>query len=185
LTNDLREIDNEPSTINGDGFQMKRLYVLRHAKSSWDDAGLSDFDRPLNKRGLETAPFMGRTMLEKDYIPDIVVASPAARAASTANLAAKAASFSKSLSFDERIYEASPHTLVEIITVIDDLRSSAMLVGHNPGMEGVVNFLTGRVEPMPTASLAVLELDIDRWQDIDAGSARKAEILRPKEQMGR
>ena len=111
---------------------MKRLYVLRHAKSSWDDAGLSDFERPLNKRGLETAPFMGRTMLEKDYIPDIVVASPAARAASTAKLAAKAASFSRSLSFDERIYEASPQTLMEVMSELEPKAASAMIVDRSP-----------------------------------------------------
>jgi len=181
LTNVSHEIDNEPSTINGDGFQMKRLYVLRHAKSSWDDAGLSDFDRPLNKRGFETAPFMGRTMLEKDYLPDIVVASPAARAASTAKLAAKAASFSRSLSFDERIYEASPQTLMEVMSELEPKAASAMIVGHNPGMEGLIRALTGELTSMPTAALAVIDLNIDEWSAIRPGSGKLVEVLRPKE----
>jgi len=164
---------------------MKTLFLLRHAKSSWDDLSLSDFDRPLNERGRRTAPFMGELMRKRGLSPQIIISSPAARAGETALAVTKAAGLKVEPVYDARIYEASPHTLVEIITAIDDLRSSAMLVGHNPGMEGVVNFLTGRVEPMPTAALAVLELDIDRWQDMNAGSARKAEILRPKEQMGR
>lgn len=180
LTNVSNEIDNEPSTING-AVQMKRLYVLRHAKSSWDDASLSDFERPLNKRGLKTAPFIGQTMFEKDYVPDIVVSSPAARAAATAKLAAKAASYRRSLSFDERIYEASPQTLMEVISELARKAASAMVVGHNPGMEGLIWVLTGESVSMPTAALAVIDLNIDEWSAIRPDKGKLVDVLRPKE----
>src|SRR5690242_9093233 len=122
---------------------MKLLYVLRHAKSSWDDASLADYDRPLNDRGLEAAPFMGRLMRERGYLPDAVISSPAKRARKTAKLASEAAGVRSSILFDEQIYEASPQTLVKVLSAVDDKAGSAMVVGHNPGMEGLIRFLTG------------------------------------------
>jgi phosphohistidine phosphatase len=160
---------------------MKRLYVLRHAKSSWDDASLADYDRPLNDRGLETAPFMGRLMRERGYLPDAVLSSPASRARTTAKLASEAAGGRSPILFDERIYEASPQTLVKVLSTVDDNASSAMVVGHNPGMEGLVRFLTGETAAMPTAGLAVMDLDIENWNKIDQLSGKLVEVLRPKE----
>lgn len=160
---------------------MKRLYVLRHAKSSWDDAQLADFDRPLNERGLETAPFMGRLMKERGLIPDTVVSSPANRARTTAKLVSEAAGIKQPILFDERIYEASPLTLAKVLSEVQVDADSVMIVGHNPGMEGLIRFLTGEIAAMPTAALAVIDLDIESWDELDHQSGKLVEVLRPKE----
>jgi phosphohistidine phosphatase len=160
---------------------MKTLFILRHAKSSWTDPDLADFDRPLNERGESDAPFMGRVMAQRGLVPDLILSSPAARAKRTAELAKEAALFECPLLFDDRIYEASPQTLRAVAAGVDDKVERLMIVGHNPGMEGFVKFLTGRAESMSTASIAVIELDIDRWSEIDAGSGSLTDVLRPKE----
>src|SRR6187549_3648711 len=125
---------------------MKTLYVLRHAKSSWDNSKLADFDRPLNERGETTAPFMGEFMAEHGFEPQVIVSSPAVRARETARLAKEAAHFAAGIVHDERIYEASPRTLQTVVSSIEDRFESAMLVGHSPGMEGIVRLLTGKSE---------------------------------------
>src|SRR5688572_19085866 len=113
---------------------MKTLYVLRHAKSSWNDPHLSDFDRPLNDRGERTAPFIGKLMRDRGLIPDVVISSPARRALETAKLVREAAGIEPDILFDERIYEASPQALRQVAAEADDLLASIMLVGHNPGI---------------------------------------------------
>lgn len=162
---------------------MKTLYVLRHAKSSWSDASLSDFQRPLNERGLRTAPFMGRLMKERGFVPDVIVSSPAMRAKQTAELVCEAAGFVVEISFDERIYEASVGTLVSLVTGIDNVFGSALLVGHNPGVEGLVYYLTGQIAPMPTAALAVIELTTENWDETRCGSGTLRRVIRPKEEL--
>jgi phosphohistidine phosphatase len=163
---------------------MKTLYLLRHAKSSWDDPSLADFERPLNGRGRIAAPFMGKLMRKRRLLPEIVISSPATRARATAEMAVEAAGLDAVIVFEPSIYEASPNALRKIASGIDDEYRSAMLVGHNPGMEGFLYYLAGTLEPMPTAGLAVLELDIKKWSDIDAGCARGVQVLRPKTEMG-
>ena len=162
---------------------MKTLYILRHAKSSWDDRSLSDFDRPLNARGLRAAPFIGSLMKEHGLIPDVIVSSPAMRAKQTAELVREAAGFEPEVTFSERIYEATVGTLVSIISDIDNTNVSALIVGHNPGSEGLVCYLTGEIAPMPTAALAVIGLKIDEWDDISAGCGTMTRVFRPREEM--
>lgn len=159
---------------------MKTILLMRHAKSSWTDADLADFDRPLNHRGLRAAPFMGRYIAEHGYLPDAIVCSPAKRARETAELVKANAGFAPDIRFDERIYEASPNTLLQVASELPDDVGSAMLIGHNPGMEGFIRHLTGRIEPMPTAALAVIELDIDSWGKIGHECGRVVEVARPK-----
>jgi phosphohistidine phosphatase len=162
---------------------MKTIYLLRHAKSSWDDASLSDFERPLNDRGLRTAPFMGEVMARRSYLPSIVISSPALRAKTTAELVMESGRLGSQMTLDDRIYEASPNTLLTVVSELDDIHASSMLVGHNPGMEGFIRYLTGRIEPMPTAALAVIELNVDSWKDLDADCGKVHEIIRPKDEM--
>ena len=154
---------------------------MRHAKSSWGDASLADHDRPLNDRGLENAPFMGEVIRKSRYIPDVVLSSPANRAKSTAELATRAAGVTSSILFDERIYEASPQTLIKVLAGVDDQARSVMIVGHNPGMEGVIRFLTGEVVAMPTAAFAIIDLEIEKWSEIDHLTGKLVDVLRPKE----
>ncbi|MDI1242830.1 MAG: histidine phosphatase family protein [bacterium] len=162
---------------------MKTIYLLRHAKSSWNDSGLSDFERPLNDRGLRTAPFMGEVMVRSGYVPSIIVSSPAKRAAATAELVRDIAGFNAEIRFDDRIYEASPNTLRTVVSELDDANDSALVVGHNPGIEGFIRYLTGKIEPMPTAALAVIELAIDSWNEIDADSGKVIQMIRPKDEI--
>jgi phosphohistidine phosphatase len=160
---------------------MKRLYLLRHAKSSWNEPDLADFDRPLNERGLIAAPFMGRFIVTKDYLPDIIISSPARRAFATAKLVLESSGADAELVIDDRVYEASPRTLMEVTASVSETANSAMLVGHNPGIEGFIRILTGRGEAMPTAALAAIDLAVDRWADIRDGCGTLIEVVRPKE----
>lgn len=163
---------------------MKTLYVLRHAKSSWDHPHLSDFDRPLNGRGEKSAPAMGAFMRDKELVPEVIVASPAKRAKMTAQKAAEAGSFDAEILFDERIYGAGANSLIYIISEIGDEFGSAMIVGHNPGFEMLVHSLTGEGGRMPTAALAVIDLDVDSWGETERGSGRLRGLYLPREIMG-
>jgi phosphohistidine phosphatase len=162
---------------------MKKLLVMRHAKSSWDDASLADFERPLNDRGRRAAPFMGKFIADNGSTPDVIISSPAARARSTTELVADAMKYSGDVVFDPEIYEAGPNTLVRVVSQIDDDHKTALLVGHNPGLESLIYHLTGVFEPMPTAALAVIELDIESWDGINGGVGKLSAIYRPRELM--
>ena len=162
---------------------MKKLYILRHAKSSWDQSELADFDRALNHRGLVAAPFMGELIARKEYLPDLIISSPAKRARQTAVIVKESSGANAELKFDERIYEASPQALRQIVSELEEETNSVMLVGHNPGIEGFIRFLTGSQEPMPTAAFASITLNIDKWSDLSTDCGHIAEIIRPKEEM--
>ncbi len=156
---------------------------MRHAKSSWDDTTLSDFQRPLNPRGLKAAPFIGKLMKERNFIPDTIISSPAMRAKQTAEFVRAAGGFEGEITFNERIYEAGVETLVSIMAEVEDEAASALLVGHNPGAEGLVYYLTGETAPMPTAALAVIEFKIDNWSEISDGRGSLRFIFKPREEM--
>ena len=156
---------------------------MRHATSSWDYADLSDFERPLNERGLETAPLMGEVMKDNGFIPELIVSSPARRAQQTAEIVKTTAAFEAEIRFDERIYEASPLRLLEVVSGIEDRFSSAMIVGHNPGLEGLIRNLTGKIEPMSTAALAVVDLEIDSWSEIGRAAGTLRKLIRPKDEI--
>ena len=160
---------------------MKTLFVMRHAKSSWENSDLADFERPLNKRGLRVAPLVGETIRKNRFQIDLIVSSPAERAKQTAILVKKAAQTQVEIKFDERIYEANTQTLLEVINGLNEKTKSAMLVGHNPGFENLVKALTGEIEPMPTAALAVIDLKTDKWSDVEAGCGNLRVLIRPKE----
>ena len=158
---------------------MKTLYILRHAKSSWENAALSDFERPLNERGLAAAPLVGGVMKKNRFLPEVILSSPARRAEQTAALIKQSAGIGGAIRFDERIYEASPARLLEVIS--EQKTASLMLVGHNPGLEGLLKFLTGELQPMPTAALAVVDLEIDKWSGINSSEGNLRTLIRPKE----
>jgi phosphohistidine phosphatase len=157
--------------------------ILRHAKSSWDDPDLSDFDRPLNARGCKAAPFMGRLIAERGYLPELIVSSPAKRAAETAALVRENAGISAETQFDERIYEASPQALRQVVSETPETVTSLMIIGHNPGMEGFVRFLTGELLPMPTAALSIIDLDIEKWEGLTSNCGRLLRMIKPKDEM--
>ena len=142
---------------------MKTLFVLRHAKSSWDDPSLKDFDRPLNGRGLRAAPLIGKQMRKQKLAPELILCSPARRTRETVALVKEAARLDVPVRFDERIYEASTEQLCEVISQIEERISQAMLIGHNPGLEELLFYLTGEEERMVTAALAQVTLDLEKW----------------------
>ncbi len=160
---------------------MKTLFILRHAKSSWDNADSADFDRPLNKRGLETAPLVGEIIRQNNFQIDSIISSPAKRAGQTAILVREAAQIKAEILFNDRIYEANPHRLLQIASELDDEIAAPMFVGHNPGLEGLIKMLTEETEPMPTAALAVIDLKIDNWKSIHIDCCNLRTIIRPKD----
>ncbi len=162
---------------------MKRLYILRHAKSSWSDSTLSDFERPLNERGREAAPFMGELMAKRGLVPDIFLSSPAERAVQTARLVLDSSGFGSSLILDDRIYEASPQALKQIVSGLNDDLGSAILVGHNPGIEGLIGLMTGENRPMPTAGLAIIDIENESWAGSFDSQSVLVETIKPKELM--
>lgn len=164
---------------------MKTLYILRHAKSSWTDNSLADFDRPLNARGLNAAPFIGELIARKGFLPDLIISSPAKRAMGTALLVKEASGSNALIQYDERIYEANPQTLTNVISQVTAEFDSVLLVGHNPGIEGLINHLTASLEPMPTAALAGMSLNIAAWNEITANCGKLDFIIRPSEEINR
>src|SRR5271154_5359778 len=112
---------------------MKTVYLLRHAKSSWDDTSLPDFERPLNKRGEKSAPVVGEEMKKRGVKPDLVICSPAKRTKQTAKLALKEAKIDSEILYDERVYLATDSQLLSLLKELNDKVRSVLLIGHNPG----------------------------------------------------
>ncbi|HEY7544957.1 MAG TPA: histidine phosphatase family protein [Blastocatellia bacterium] len=160
---------------------MKTLLLLRHAKSSWDEPNLRDFDRPLAKRGKRDAPRMGEALRERGPLPDFVLCSPAQRARSTMKAFVKAAGIDTEPQFEEGIYEASSAELIQIARRLPDGSACALMVGHNPGFEDLLSRLTGSFERMTTAALACIEFDIERWEAIEDGQGKLAWLMTPKQ----
>ena len=130
----------------------KTLYIARHAKSSWDDANLSDFERPLNKRGKRDAPFMAELLKDKDIKPDLILSSPAQRARTTAEHYQEA--IGSKLRFDSGIYEASTMHLLSLVQETFQSVDSLMIVGHNPGLTALNDMLSDKsIFNIPTAGV--------------------------------
>ena len=165
---------------------MKRLTLLRHGKSSWDDPSLNDFDRPLNPRGRRSAPEMGRRLKARDEIPDLVLSSPARRAISTARMACREMGFPESrIIEDQTIYHASSARLFEVLRSLETLASRLMVVGHNPGFTDFANDLSdARIDNLVTASVFAVELDIQDWSEIAEGTGRFLYYDYPKNERG-
>jgi phosphohistidine phosphatase len=160
---------------------MKTLLLLRHAKSSRDDSGLRDFNRPLNDRGKDDAKLMGRYLQSHQFVVDCVVSSPAKRARRTTEIFLKAADVLLDPIFDDRIYEADRQQLLTVVSEIDSSHNVVLLVGHNPGFEDLVESLTGQFARLPTAALAAVDLTIDHWRDLRPGSGKLRRLVTPKE----
>ncbi|MBV9957619.1 MAG: histidine phosphatase family protein [Acidobacteria bacterium] len=160
---------------------MKTLLLLRHAKSSWDDSGLKDFERPLNNRGLQAAPAIGRFLRQQKLQPHLILSSPAERARQTASLVTETARLTADLRYDERIYEASLERLMEVLAQIEDAAEVVMLVGHNPGLEELLEHLTGEAQRMPTAALASISLELDKWGKVREHAGRLEWLVKPKD----
>ena len=170
---------------------MKTLGLFRHAKSGWADPRARDFDRPLSERGERGAALMGKYILDSGAKFDRVVASPALRVTETIERASKAYGRAFPVEWDRRIYLASSATLIDLLREIEGDPAAVLMVGHNPGLEDVIfdlvpddgsSPLREEVEiKFPTATFAVLELDIASWGDIADGCARLVAMTRPRD----
>lgn len=146
---------------------MKTLLILRHAKSSWKHAELPDFDRPLNKRGKRDAPRMGELLRQADLLPELILSSSAQRARQTSQAVVDASGYPGEVRWLDSLYAAPPESYLEALRGLDDGLQSVMVVGHNPGLEELLEELTGAAESLPTAALAQVLLPIQRWSELD------------------
>lgn len=144
---------------------MKTLTILRHAKSSWDDQGLTDFDRPLNARGQRDAPDMGSRMKAADIRPSLIISSPAVRAWQTAKLVAAELNYpTEFLQREPDLYHASTSRLFEVIARQDEGFNSIVVVGHNPGLTELANALVpGLTSNLPTSGYMSVLIDTETW----------------------
>ncbi|MGD2077873.1 MAG: histidine phosphatase family protein [Chloroflexota bacterium] len=156
---------------------MKTLLILRHAKSSWSDASLSDHERPLNKRGRRDAPKMGTLLAHEQLTPDIIITSSARRALDTAEAVAAESGYGGSLIVSRALYHAEPDDYLAEARENGGAHEIVMIVGHNPGIEDLVEQLTGEWHRMPTAALAEVRLAIEEWSSLEDDATGRLEDL--------
>lgn len=159
----------------------RTLYLLRHAKSSWKDASLRDFERPLKGRGRDAAKQIGKRLANEKLKAPLVVCSPAERTRETLDIVRKHAGLNGEERFEERIYEASLSDLLQVVSEISDDNAFALMIGHNPGFEELLAFLTGESRRVPTCALAKVRLDVESWKDVRPGAGKLELFITPKE----
>lgn len=166
---------------------MRRLMLLRHAKSNWP-TGVADRDRPLATRGHEAAPVMGRYLADELLLPDLVLVSPARRTVETWELVAPTLPEKPPMHFEPRIYEAKMERLLEVVQDIEGNVRTLLMVGHNPGFAELATLLTGHgdryaaarmSQKYPTSGLAVLDFAVDDWGDVAARGGRLDRFVTP------
>lgn len=147
---------------------MKTLYIVRHAKSSWDNPSLRDFDRPLNSRGERDAPEMGKRLAKKNIFPDLLLSSAAKRAYDTATHISRQLGYSKKdIEINERLYLADSEQLLHIIRKQANKNNTIMLFGHNPGLTDLANFfITETIDNIPTGGAVALLFHTNDWKEI-------------------
>ena len=165
----------------------RELLILRHAKSDWTDKALSDFERPLTKRGKRDAPLVGAWLYREGLVPSCVLSSPAARARETTLKVCKSLDFKKKhITWDAGLYDAGLDALLAALARCPEDAPTVLLVAHNPGLEDLLKHLVGTDDPdpeedklLPTAALARLEMP-DDWSRLDPGCAVLLAMVRPK-----
>ena len=161
---------------------MKTLYLIRHAKSDWSDASLSDYDRPLNKRGANDALLMGSILLKSGIRPDFILSSPALRAKTTAIAIAQALSYPPgSIRYDHALYASDVETILSIIRDVSVSIDTLFLFGHNPELTECANYISGGdIDDIPTCGVVAMRLKNDSWESIGANSAKISGFDFPK-----
>ncbi len=168
---------------------MKTIYLLRHAKSSWKNATLDDFDRPLNKRGRRAAKLMGRYLVGHAIEPAQILCSSSKRTRETLEVLQGAIGGSIPIRVEKGIYLAEASELLQRLRALGDSLSSVMVIGHNPGIERLALILTATsgkdgtrmADKFPTGALAVLKADIDTWERLVPDTARLDSFVRPRD----
>ncbi|MFM2000122.1 MAG: phosphohistidine phosphatase [Bacteroidota bacterium] len=163
---------------------MKTIHIIRHAKSSWADEGMRDFDRPLNDRGERDAPAMAKRLQSRIGKVDLIVASPAKRTTLTSRFFCDAFNYSKeNVKFIPTIYEAPLQALIEAVNNLPDSANEVLFIGHNYGVSHLVQYLTDENVDMPTCAIASIQLDIEQWSWVTRLSGRLVEYDYPKKEM--
>lgn len=159
----------------------KRLFLIRHAKSSWKDAGLPDYARPLNKRGKRDAPLMAELMKKKNVKPDLILTSFAERAINTALIfAAELEYMENQVKIDERLYEAMSKDILNVIQEINSDIKVLLLFGHNPGLTTLHNFICDKfIGNIPTCGVTEYEYE-GEWTDLSGEASRLISFEYPK-----
>ena len=170
---------------------MKSLLILRHAKSSWDDLGLDDFDRPLNKRGRKAAPLMAKYLKKQKLRPDLVLCSAARRTRETWDLVAEAFEPAPQVKVLRSLYLASAARILQAVQRTPAQVGGVMVIGHNPGMERLAAQLAGpgseaeAVQDLrgkfPTAALAVVTAEVASWRELAFGGGRLTAFVKPRD----
>jgi phosphohistidine phosphatase len=162
---------------------VKRLTLVRHAKSDWGDASVEDFERPLNRRGERDAPEMAGRVAEAGLRPTLIISSPAVRALATAKAFAKALEYpARKIRHADEAYLATPGTLLEVVRRLGGRSGHVMLFGHNPGISQFAALLTGdeSLGELPTAAVVSLAVDLKDWRDLEPGTATRVLYDYPK-----
>lgn len=156
---------------------MKTLYLIRHAKSSWDNPGQDDVDRPLNDRGKRDAPRMGKRLKEKEIYPQVIFCSHAKRAKSTARKIAKVIGYKKeNIIINKHLYHASEDVLMSAVQNIDNDVKVAFLVGHNPGLTDFINSIRNDefvLDNLPTCGVVAFTFETNNWKDVNWGKGEQ------------
>lgn len=161
---------------------MKTLYLVRHAKSSWRFPELRDFDRPLNKRGKKNAPEMGKRLKAKQILPDLLLASPANRAITTARKIAEKIGYPEAgIRENDKIYHGSEAELMDVIKATDNSIGELMLFGHNPGFTDLANLLGDQwIDNIPTCGVLAIAFEVDNWKEVAPKNGRNLFFDYPK-----
>ena len=160
---------------------MKNLFLLRHAKSSWDNAVLGDFDRPLSKRGISNAIQLSEYIQKHSISFDFVLSSPSERTQSTLDLVLSSLDPIPTSNLKECIYHASASSLTQLITDQDDEINNLLIIGHNPGLHILTETLTNEsIVKFPTCAFAKIT-NFNHWKDVDAGILTLESVITPKE----
>jgi len=162
---------------------MKTLLVMRHAKSDWNADYGSDHERPLNDRGVDSARLMGKVLSDERQAPDLVITSTAVRAQTTAALAKEAGKWAADIVAEPGLYGAGADTAVQVASRAPDV-DRLMLVGHQPTWSNLVLKLTGERVEMKTATVVVVEFDIDNWSALPDEQGRLTAVFQPRDYLG-
>lgn len=145
---------------------MKKLILLRHAKSSWKDLSINDFDRPLNKRGNRDVPIIANEFLNRNIKLDLIISSSAKRTLDTAKVFAETIGFGSNIFKNDELYEGSSYEILKCINQMDDIYNNALIVCHNPGITNIANYLSDfLIENIPTTGIVGFSFDND-WKAI-------------------
>lgn len=161
---------------------MKTLLIMRHGKSSWKHKDLEDHERPLSKRGLRDSRMMADIIQEKELIPQVILASSSVRTTQTAQIFSEETGYRGEIFTLDSLYLAEAEAYIHELKRLSDDYERVMVIGHNPGLESLLQMITGRIEALPTGVVAYISLPITHWEEINGESVGElVQIWKPKE----